>query len=155
MSIHQKLVRAPASLELHCAEAQAWTAFWQEQPDNSRCLERASGAVRNELSRHWREVASRFRTPTDVIDLGCGSGFVGTELVDANPFVAVRGVDAAAVRPSACARLNIQGAVFMESLPFSAASFDAAVSQFGFEYSKVELATREVARVLKDRKSVV
>jgi hypothetical protein len=36
----------------------------------------------------------------------------------------------------------------METLPFDDAVFDAAVSQFGFEYGRVDEAARELARVL-------
>jgi SAM-dependent methyltransferase len=149
VSIHQKLVRTAASLEAHCAEVEAWTAFWQEQQADSRCLERAPGVVRQLLSSHWTAFADRFLVSTEVIDLGCGSGFVGAELADANPFVAATGIDVAAVDHAGRARMNIHGGVLMESLPFDDASFDAAVSQFGFEYSRVKLTAREVARVLK------
>lgn len=46
------------------------------------------------------------------------------------------------------ANVDLQSDTPMEALPFRDGSFDAAVSQFGFEYSERRSATHEVARVL-------
>jgi SAM-dependent methyltransferase len=45
--------------------------------------------------------------------------------------------------------MQIRAGIFMERLPFPDASFGAAVSQFGFEYSQTPRSANEIARVLR------
>jgi SAM-dependent methyltransferase len=63
-------------------------------------------------------------------------------------------VDAAAIDPAKvadparlAADIRFHGGVRLEALPFAVASFDAIVSQFGFEYADEDQAVAEVARV--------
>src|SRR6185503_4006105 len=57
-------------------------------------------------------------------------------------------IDLATVPPPVDRRFEIVSGTPMESLPFADAAFDAAVSQFGFEYARVDEAAKELARVL-------
>jgi len=90
--------------------------------------------------------------PGDALDAGMGAGRLLAELAQRG--WAVSGIDAsremvAAARsrlPEAASRL-VQGKI--ESLPFADASFDAVVATGVLEYSELERALRELARVLR------
>ena len=128
--------------------AQAWTTFWQEQGDGSRCLANLHPDVRRALSDHWSAFASTLAPTARIIDLGCGAGIVARTLLAAESQLKVTGVDLATLPPSNDAQFEIVPGTAMEALPFADAVFDAAVSQFGFEYARVDEAAKEVARVL-------
>ena len=129
--------------------AEAWTLFWSQQGQESRCLAR-SPELCERLDSHWARFASRLNLSRRVIDLGCGSGAVGRALRSAAPLI-VTGVDVARVPPVHEAGLEFLSNVPMESLPFPDAFFGAAVSQFGYEYADPEATSAEVARVLAPR----
>src|SRR4051812_9474993 len=127
--------------------AEAWTAFWAEQEQESRCLAR-SAELCQRLDTHWAEFASRLAPSARVIDLGCGGGAVGRALRAAESRLHVTGIDIAQVPQSAEPGIALLSGVRMEELPFAGAAFGAAASQFGFEYGVAEAAANEVARVL-------
>lgn len=126
--------------------AQAWTAFWAEQGPKSRCLANAPREILDLLDGHWHGLAPAL--PSNVLDLGCGAGVVGRELLGANPQLRVTGIDIALIPQSGDPRLELIPWTPMESLPFDDASFDAAVSQYGYEYGQAHETALEVARVL-------
>ncbi|HEX5237757.1 MAG TPA: class I SAM-dependent methyltransferase [Sphingomicrobium sp.] len=99
------------------------------------------------LDSHWVSFASALKPSARVIDLGCGSGAVGRALRGASP-LSVTGVDIARIPPAREPGFELLANVRIESLPFSEAAFDAAVSQFGYEYAGPEAAAAEVGRVL-------
>jgi len=128
--------------------AQAWTTFWAEQGPGSRCLARASEELLQPLDTHWHELASGLLPATEVLDLACGAGAVGRELLEGQPDLHVTGIDIALIPPSQDHRIELVPWTPMESLPFGEGTFDAAVSQFGYEYGQTAEAASEVARVL-------
>lgn len=128
--------------------AWAWTAFWHEQGASSRCLANAHVDVRNLLEDHWARFAASLAPSAHVLDIGCGAGIVGRILLGARRDLRVTGIDLAQVAPSSDRRLSIMSETAMEELPFEDRHFDAAVSQFGFEYGSVDRAAKEAARVL-------
>ena len=128
--------------------AQAWTTFWAEQGPGSRCLASASEELLHPLDSHWHDLASGLLPATEVLDLACGAGAVGRELLQGQPDLHVTGIDIALIPPSGDNRIELVPWTPMESLPFDEASFDAAVSQFGYEYGHTAKAACEVARVL-------
>jgi SAM-dependent methyltransferase len=83
-----------------------------------------------------------------VLDIGCGAGIVGRILLGARWDLRVIGVDLARVAASADWRLDLMSETAMEELPFEDQRFDAAVSQFGFEYGSIARSAKEAARVL-------
>ena len=85
---------------------------------------------------------------TRVIDLGCGGGAVGRVLLAEKPTLHVTGIDIANVPRSGDPQVELMSGTAMESLPFADGAFGAAVSQFGYEYAKPEIAAKEIARVL-------
>lgn len=130
----------------------AWTAFWEEQGPQSRCLADASPETDRCLSEHWLAYAAVLPSGAHVLDIGCGSGAVARLLASAQPHLRVVGVDSAQVPNLGTGRssqVRIFPGVAMESLPFANGAFGAAVSQFGFEYCAIEAAARELARVLR------
>ena len=128
--------------------AEAWSDFWQDQHEASGCCANAP-EIQRPIHGHWSAFARSLPAASRVLDLGCGTGAAGRALVDANPLLSVTGIDFAAVPASGDPRLDILANTPMECLPFADASFDAAVSQFGFEYASVDEASRELARVLR------
>jgi SAM-dependent methyltransferase len=83
-----------------------------------------------------------------VLDLGCGTGAVGRALLKKSPGIRVSGVDLARIPPSGTGGLKLLSNIAMEKLPFEAASFDAVVSQFGYEYGNPDHSAISIARVL-------
>ncbi len=73
---------------------------------------------------------------------------VGRLLAGARPDVHITGIDAAKIPPPTHPRLAVLSHTAMESLPFPDRRFGAAVSQFGYEYSQIAPAAREMARVV-------
>ncbi len=124
----------------------AWTLFWADSAQ-SRC---AAGApeIWQALMRHWWAFARSLPHGARVLDLGCGAGAVGRMLLAARDDLRVTGIDAARVPRSPLPNLEIRSETDMESLPFEDGSFDAVVSQFGFEYSQTRDTAAEVGRVL-------
>ena len=128
--------------------AEAWTDFWRDQGGSSGCCAGAP-EIRRPIHDHWEGVARALPAGSRVLDLCCGCGAAGQALIEANTMVRATGVDFAAVPASANPRMEILANIPIECLPFADGSFDAAISQFGFEYALVEQASRELARVLR------
>lgn len=126
----------------------AWSAFWHEQQANSRCLANADLGVHKILDGHWIRFADSLAPSSQVLDIGCGAGIVGRILLGARSDLRVTGIDLASVPQSNDWRLGLRSGIAMEDLPFEKGRFDAAVSQFGFEYGSVTRAAKEAARVL-------
>lgn len=128
---------------------QAWAAFWSEgQSGGGGCLAGAGDELGAAQAALWRRFASRLPKRARVIDLGTGDGIVLRQLGAARPDLKLTGVDSAPSLPPARGKLRLQAGVAMEELPFADSSFEAAVSQFGYEYGDTGRAAREVARVL-------
>ena len=130
----------------YAREVDAWTAFWAD-PGQSRC---AAGApeIWQVLTKHWSSFARSLAPGTQVLDLGCGGCAVGRLLVGARFDLHVTGIDAAGIPPLTNPRIAVLSHTAMEALPFTGRGFGAAVSQYGFEYSRTDVAAREIARVL-------
>lgn len=132
-------------------EPDAWSKFWQEFcPENERneaCY--VPGDGRSALDRQWAYFANSLPRGAHVIDIGCGAGIVGRNLLSQRPDLQITGVDCASVPVRSQAHLTIHTQVNMEALPFGDCSFDAAVSQFGIEYGNIVDAAPELERVLK------
>lgn len=133
------------------SEAEAWTAFWQDQGAGSRCLQGASPDILQALGNHWSSFAAALSSGVSILDVGCGAGVVARTLVAEQRHLRVTGIDLATIPPSADPQIELLSRTPMESLPFADASFGAAVSQFGYEYGRMDEAAKELARVLAAR----
>jgi SAM-dependent methyltransferase len=126
---------------------EAWTAFWQDPDSGQQCV-RGAPDVTQALTGCWSAFAASLDSGTHILDLGCGAGAAAQALVATRHDLQVTGIDFAAVPPAADARIALMSDTAMEHLPFEDNSFDAAVSQFGFEYSRTHKSARQLARVL-------
>lgn len=142
MSTALQLPSSPA----HTPARNAWTAFWQE-PGQSKCMSGATG-VWQVLDAYWSAFSRSLPPDTRVLDLGSGAGAVARRLAAARPDVFVTGIDFARIPLTLQPQVELLSETAMESVPFEDRSFGAAVSQFGFEYSRTEEAARELARVV-------
>lgn len=137
-----------------------WSQFWKQgfittfgasKPDNY------DGIVRD----FWYEKFAELPSSALVLDIATGNGAIATIAAEVgrklqkNFFVAAS--DLAQINPELTN--NDQGSALRESIyfysntpcekqPFDDASFDLVCSQFGFEYSDIELTIPEVRRVL-------
>jgi ubiquinone/menaquinone biosynthesis C-methylase UbiE len=127
-------------------DREAWTQFWADSTQ-SRC---AAGApeIWQSLERHWSAFAKALPRGARVLDLGCGAGAVGRMLLTSRDDLRVTGIDAAQVPRSKLPQMELVSETDMESLPFDDGSFNAVVSQFGYEYSHTRDSAREISRVL-------
>ena len=130
---------------LRARAREAWTAFWQE--GQSQCIS-AVPEIGEPLRRHWTAFAAALAPGARVLDLGCGAGAVARAVTRVRSDVHVTGVDFARLPLSINRSFELLSDTAMESMPFADASFAAAASQFGYEYSRTEETARELARVL-------
>jgi SAM-dependent methyltransferase len=127
--------------------AEAWSAFWADSTQ-SRCTAGAP-EIWAALTNHWASFGRSLEGGARVLDLGCGAGMVGQLLLEARPDLRITGIDSAKIPPSTNPRLALLPQTDMESMPFAGRQFGAVVSQFGFEYSRLNDSVRELARVLE------
>ena len=146
MGIASKLTSASAPGRPSGRTQQAWTEFWKD-PAQSHCVAGASD-IQLALSNHWATFAQCLASGTRVLDLGCGAGAVARLLLNARSQIHVTGIDFARIPLAMSENVELLSETAMESLPFGAGSFGAAVSQFGFEYSQLADTVRELERVL-------
>lgn len=112
----------------------------------------AGGARPFEARALWISFFSGLSDGARVIDLATGGGQVAGYACEAAGALGRRfevvGVDYAELPPHQGA-FQLMGGVRLEQLPFEAARFDGASSQFGIEYADHRDALSELARVLK------
>ena len=126
----------------------AWTAFWQDPASGRGCI-RGAPDITQALRNHWSQFADSLSRDAHVLDLGCGAGAAAGAIVAARRDLHVTGIDFARVPAASDARIRLISDTAMEQLPFEEASFDAIVSQFGFEYSRTHKTAHQMARVLR------
>ncbi len=126
---------------------EAWTAFWQDPASGQQCI-RGAPDVTHALRSHWSSFAAQLGARARILDLGCGAGAAANAIVAARRDLAVTGVDFALVPAAADASIRLIPDTAMEQLPFEDGSFDAAISQFGYEYGRTHKTARQLARVL-------
>ncbi len=111
-------------------------------------------AIEDAQKAAWSDFAQALPNGTRILDLATGDGRVLRWMREERRDFELAGVDLAPTLPSAPEGTQTQGGVAMENLPFEDWSFDAVVSQFGFEYGDMEKAAAEIARVLAPGGSV-
>lgn len=133
-----------------------WSDYWRSGRTDVMTVQTAAGPVAFDTGPIWGTWFQSFDTGAHLLDLATGNGQVagyasGAATASGKTF-AITGVDYADVE-AAGARLTadcrLLGGVALEKLPFPAASFDGASSQFGIEYADTRPALQELARVLK------
>ena len=132
--------------------AEIWARYWTGSggaASGAGCLPNAAGPVEAAQRQVWQAFARRLPRGARVLDLATGNGIVLRWMADARRDLKPMGVDSAAALPPSPKGIRLKAGVALEKLPFPDAAFDAATSQFGFEYGDVDAAAGELARVLR------
>jgi SAM-dependent methyltransferase len=128
----------------------AWADFWAQKSGERQpaCLPNALQEVDAAQRRVWHAFARRLPPGARVLDLATGDGAVLKKMREARTDLTLIGVDSAPSLPPPPPGVTLRAGVSMEALPFEAASFEAVVSQFGYEYGDTKAIALEVGRLL-------
>ncbi|MGI2172214.1 class I SAM-dependent methyltransferase [Shewanella sp. MF05960] len=138
---------------------QHWTEYWR-QGHTTSFGDSLSSNYEGILQSVWENTFSILQTDFIAVDVGTGNGSVPLllrESLRASAIVGkVYGVDLAEVQLSennksenSTIEIELISNTACESLPFANDSVDLYMSQFGFEYSAIELSLKEASRVLR------
>lgn len=131
-----------------------WSDYWRSGRTDVMTVQTAAGPVAFETRPVWTGWFGTFDPGAQLLDLATGNGQVAgyASAAAAGKGFAITGVDYADVEAAAArmpADCRLLGGVALEKLPFAAAAFDGASSQFGIEYADTRAALQELGRVLK------
>ena len=137
--------------------AAAWTRYWRTGADHS-CAGSYAAAYDGAIADFWRSGFSALPPGGRILDLGTGNGPLPKMLMGlaSRPDLQCDAIDLAEVAPAwfaelpeaARERVRFHSGCTMESLPFEACTFSLVVSQWGLEYSNLNVSAPEVLRVL-------
>lgn len=138
------------------SDRKAWGDFWARQSGRSEggCLPYRWKGIDSVQQEAWRGFAKGLPDRAKVLDLATGDGRVMVWLRQERPDLELIGVDLAPQLPPAPEGTTVHAAIAMEDLPFEDDTFDAVVSQFGFEYGDIASVTAEISRVVKSQGKV-
>ena len=134
-----------------------WTAYWQTGAGSS-CFDGSESELH--LTQLWDELVDALPDKARMLDLATGNGTVArmcAARAQARPIhLDIDAIDAAEIDPPAflpdqdplLSSIHFHGKTRLEALPFRDGTFNAVVSQFGFEYACETRAAAEAARVL-------
>lgn len=133
-----------------------WSDYWRSGRTDVMTVQTPAGPVAFDTEPIWGNWFQSFDTGAHLLDLATGNGQVagyasGAATASGKTF-AITGVDYADVEVASArmpADCRLLGGVALEKLPFPAAAFDGASSQFGIEYADTRAALQELGRVLK------
>ena len=136
----------------------AWSRYWQQGALHS-LPDDFDGNYAGPIRAFWLRQFAPLTADQCMLDIGTGNGALPQLLcvAHADAMPRVDAIDLAEVapawlasQPTACRdALHFHSGTSAETLPFADASFDLAVSQYGFEYCNLDSAIQELARVLK------
>ena len=135
-----------------------WSDYWRSGRTDVMTVQTAGGPVAFDTEPIWAAWFQSFNTGAHLLDLATGNGqvagYASSAAAASDKTFTITGVDYADVKASNAglpAECRLLGDVPLEKLPFPAASFDGASSQFGIEYADTRSALQEVGRVLKSQ----
>ena len=142
------------------SEASIWERYWHYDRIAS-CFDGAGASNYDEsIGAGWRSFFKALPEGTRIVDLCAGNGAAAliaaeTGRREGKAFEIVA-VDQAEIDPPSYvtrhaedfAAIQFRGATSVESLPFPDARFDAAISQYGIEYSDFARSIPELARIV-------
>lgn len=133
-----------------------WNQYWHYDRIAS-CFDGAGAANYDDsIAAGWRTFFGALPAGARILDLCTGNGAAALIAAGSGKHFAVTAVDQADIDPPAyvtrhaedLAAIDFLGGTEVEALPFADKSFDAAVSQYGIEYSDLERSLPELARVV-------
>lgn len=129
----------------------AWQHFWTDGGGRkgAGCLPQRSDVVDAAQRAVWEGFARKLPTGASVLDVGTGGGIVLAWMAGTRSDLKLTGIDSAPSLPPSPKGTKLLSGIDMRKLPFPAHRFDAAVSQFGYEYGDVEATSIEIARMVK------
>lgn len=142
-----------------------WSAYWQTSGVlNSFAEGNVKDGYSGQLKQFWDNQFKQLPEGATIVDIGTGNGALAILAYDygrshQRDFV-VEGIDAAMINPAKqfeqqpsiakkLKAIRFHSVTPVEQLPYGNASIDAAVSQFGFEYSDRKQALTALAAALK------
>jgi ubiquinone/menaquinone biosynthesis C-methylase UbiE len=137
-----------------------WDAYWHDNRIQSIGAS-ADPQLLATLEKYWAGVVLRLTPGTAILDIACGNGAVGLTMARTaqamSGALAITAIDEAMIDPpryvpehaGILSGIDFRPRTRMEALPFENATFDAVVSQYGFEFGNTTKALDEAARVLK------
>ena len=133
-----------------------WSDYWRSGRAEVMTVDTPDGPVTFDTGAIWNSWFASFETGARLLDLATGSGqvarYAGAAATSRAKTFDITGVDyadVASAEAQPAAGCTLLGGVPLEKLPFAAASFDGASSQFGIEYADTRLALAELSRVLE------
>jgi ubiquinone/menaquinone biosynthesis C-methylase UbiE len=134
-----------------------WSDYWRSGRVEVMTVGTADGAAPYDAAPLWDGFVRSLPDGARLIDLATGGGQVpriaSAAAREQGKTLEIIGVDYADLGPSAGAAsagaYTLMGGIALERLPFPAAHFEAATSQFGIEYADSRPALTELSRVLK------
>ncbi|MEX0740689.1 MAG: class I SAM-dependent methyltransferase [Pseudohongiella sp.] len=142
------------------AAADAWSTYWEKGTLHS-CPGAFGANYDDEISTFWTQFFRRLPAHARVLDVGTGNGAIAFLARDVSLKTGLEfdidGIDAAAIQPghaAALAGISAQGVTFRSHVPvedtgYPDSSFDAVVSQYALEYTDIQSALTEAARILR------
>ena len=136
----------------------AWSRYWQQGALHS-LPDDFDGNYAGPIRAFWLRQFEPLAAGDRMLDIGTGNGALPQLVCEtcAGAMPEVDAIDLAEVSPAwlasqppACREaLRFHSGISAEALPFEDGSFDLVVSQYGFEYSDLDRAVPQLARVLK------
>ena len=142
---------------------QHWNSYWSKTKSlNSFAEGEHAQGYTGEIADFWQTIFNTFPTSATVLDLATGNGGLAVLAQQFGPDFDISASDAASVDPlvifspidpcyQALKKIHFYGNMPSENLRFANGQFDRVISQFGFEYAKLDAALFEVNRVLRPR----
>lgn len=145
---------------------QHWSKYWQYSGViNSFAEGEARSGYTGAVQQHWQAVFAQLPKGATVVDIGTGNGALALLASDdskANQYdFEVHGLDAAQINPAQAVEkhspalakklktIQFHSETPIEKAPFKAATVDAYISQFGFEYADSSKALKTMLASLK------
>jgi SAM-dependent methyltransferase len=145
--------------------AQQWSTFW-ERGSITTFMGRFENNYDSDLLAFWLLELDQIAEDSRIIDLATGNGalalIAARYSAENNKNFEITAVDYAEIRPGLgvsnkdhklLKQIHFLGNTNIEDTGLEAASFDVAISQFGFEYGDANRSVAEMARLLRPRDS--
>lgn len=130
------------------ANRDVWGDYWEKWGHGGEHVPAPLRRIDAAQRACWQAFAKDLPKRARVLDLGTGDGVVLLRMVAVRPDLIAVGIDSAPTLPKA-AGITLRRSMPMEDIGYPAGAFDAASSQFAFEYGDTPAIAAELARVLR------